>query len=166
MATAGISQSVSRSRVQVFGALAAVAAGVIFAIASGLAAGSPRSGVAAAEATRVHTVTHVVRIDGNRITVTSKPNGSVCFKAPDASGCASRLTDAQLSYDTGRSGKRVVLAGVAGPGVKAVIARLTHKGTVWPTLRRGAFYAVLPRGYKLTSIVKVLAGGRRVAFKA
>lgn len=166
MATAGISQIVSRSRVEVFGALAATVTAVIFAVASGLASGTATSGVAAADATRLHTVTHDVRIDGSTITVTSKPSGSVCFKAPAASGCASRLTDAQLSYDTGRSGKRIVLAGIAGPGVKAVIARLTHKGTVWPTLRKGAFYAVLPRGYKLTSIVKVLAGGRRVAFKA
>ena len=148
-----------------FGALAAVGAGVVFAIARALGAASTTSGVAAANATRLHTVTHVVRIDGNRITMTSKPSGAVCYSAPGAKGCAARLTDAQLSYATGHSGKRIVLTGVAGPRVKAVIARLSHKGTVWPTLHDGAFYALLPRGYKLTSIVKVLAGGRRIAFK-
>lgn len=149
-----------------FGALAAVAAAIIFAVASGISAGTTTSGVAAADATRLQTVTNVVTIDGAKITVTSKPSGSVCYSAPGASGCAAQLTAGQLSYATGRSGTRLVLAGVAGPSVKAVIARLSHKGTVWPQLRSGAFYAVLPQGYRLTSIVKVLAGGHRVAFKA
>jgi len=148
----------------VFGALAAGAAGVAIAVGSALGA-STTSGVAAAEVVRVQTVSHVVHIDGARITVTTKPNGSVCYSAPSVKSCASSLADSQLSYATGHAGKRVVVAGVAGKDVKAVIARLSRKGTVWPTLRNGAFYAVFPRGYRLTSIVKVLAGGRRVAFK-
>jgi hypothetical protein len=47
-----------------------------------------------------------------------------------------------------------------------VIARLSRRGTVWPELRRGVFYTVLPHGLRLRTIVKVLAGGRRVAFTA
>jgi hypothetical protein len=150
---------------QVFGALAALATAVFVAVASGLSSATATSGVAAAQAVRLQTVRHSVHIDGNVVRVTSKSTGAVCFAAPHASSCASTLGDNQLSYATGKAGKRVVLAGVAGAGVKAVIARLTHSGTIWPTLRSGAFYAVLPKGYRLRSIVKVLAGGRRVAFR-
>jgi hypothetical protein len=151
--------------VQVFGALAAVAAGVVVAVASGLGA-TTTSGVAAADAVRLQVVHHSVRIDGTVVRVTSKPSGAVCFAAPHASGCAATLGSSQLAYATGRAGRRYVLAGVAGAGVKAVIAHLSRRGTVWPTLRAGAFYTVLPTGYRLRSIVKVLAGGRRVAFRA
>lgn len=154
------------SRVKVFGALAATAAGVFMAVSSGLGSATATSGVAAADATRLQTVQHTVVIGGARLTVTTKPSGSVCYAAPHVSGCAASLADGQLSYATGRVGPRIVLAGVAGPGVKGVIARLSQKGTVWPTVRGGAFYALLPPGHRLLSIVKVLAGGKRVAFKA
>lgn len=155
----------SRSRLLVFAALAAGAVGVVVAVATALSA-TTTSGVAAAHAVRLHTVRHTVRIDGHAVTVTTKPSGSVCFAGPHVSGCAASLAHGQLAYATGKAGSRVVLAGVAGPGVKAVIARLSHKGTVWPTLHTGAFYAVLPHGHRLTRIVKVLVGGRRVTFNA
>jgi hypothetical protein len=148
----------------VFGGLAAGAVGVFVAVASALGA-SATSGVAAAQATRLQTVTHTLRIDGTRMKVTTKPSGSVCYSAPGVSGCAASLADGQLSYATGQAGRRIVLAGVTGRGVTGVIARLSRKGTVWPTFQSGAFYAVLPHGYRLTGIVKVLAGGRRVSFK-
>ena len=147
-----------------FGGLAAGAAGVFVAVATALGAPTT-SGVAAAQATRLQTVTHTVRIGGTRVEVTTKPSGSVCYSAPGVSSCAASLADGQLSYATGHAGKRIVLAGVTGRGVTGVIARLSRKGTIWPTFRSGAFYAVLPHGYRLSSIVKVLAGGRRVTFK-
>lgn len=152
---------VSWSRVLAFGGLAAVGVGVWIAVAS--APGTPSSGVAGAEATQV---THTVRVGGVDVAVTAKPSGSVCFSAPHVSGCTTSLPTGRLGYATGLDGGRVVLAGVAGTGVRAVIARLTRGGVVWPELRAGAFYAELPAGYRLRTIVKVLAGGRRVAFKA
>jgi hypothetical protein len=125
------------------------------------------SGVAAAEAVQAKPVHRTVRIDGAAIRVTKKPSGAVCYAAPHGiSGCASSLGAEQVSYASGHAGKRLVLAGVAGAHVKAVIVRLTRKGTVWPTFRDGAFYAALPHGYRPVSIVKVLAGGRRVSVKA
>lgn len=154
------------SRVLVLGGLAAAVAGVFIAVSSGLGAATATSGVAAAEATKLQTVHRAVDVGGTTVRVTTKPSGSVCYSAPHVSDCTSSLGDAQLSYTTAHAGGRVVLAGVAGPHVKAVIARLTHKGTIWPALRNGAFYAVLPHGRGLRSIVKVLAGGRRVAFPA
>jgi hypothetical protein len=155
--------ALSRSRGLVFGGLAAAAVGVFLAVSSGLGAATT-GGVAAAQAVRIQAVTHMVHIDGAAVRVTQKPNGAVCFTAPHASDCATSLGASQLAYATGRSGKHVVLAGVVGSSVRAVIARLSNKGTVWPKVSNGAFYAVLPANHRLTSIVKVLAGGRRVAF--
>ena len=150
----------SSSRKLVFVALAAGVAGVFVAVTSALGSGNASSGsVAAAQAVRV-------KVNGAVVTATTKPSGAVCFSAPHVSGCAASVAGGRLAYATGSAGSQVVLAGLAGPSVKAVIARLTHKGTVWPTLRSGAFYVVLPHGYRLTSIVKVLDGGRRVAFRA
>jgi hypothetical protein len=153
-----------RSRALAFGALTVAAVGVVVAVTSALGAQTGTAGVAAAQATRIRAVTHVVHAGGARITVTSKPSGAVCFRAPHVASCAASLAAGQLAYATGKSGRREVLAGVAGPDVKAVIARLTRRGTVWPALSGGAFYAVLPRGDRLRAVVKVLAGGRRVTF--
>jgi hypothetical protein len=152
---------VSSSRVLAFGGVAAAVAGVVLAVTSAL--GSATGGVAAADATQL---TRVVHVGGADVTVTTRPSGTVCFSAARASGCAVGLSGGRLSYATAKDGRRVVLAGVAGPGVKAVIARLSRGGVVWPTLRSGAFYAVLPDGFRLRAIVKVLAGGRRVTFRA
>jgi hypothetical protein len=151
----------SRSRALAFGGVAAVAVGVFVAVSSAFSSAS--SGVAGAEAT---STTRTVHVGGVQMRVTEKPGGAVCFSGPGAASCASSLAPSQLAYATGHVGGRVVLAGVAGSRVKAVIARLTFAGTVWPELHEGAFYTVLPKGFRLRAIVKVLAGGRRVAFAA
>jgi hypothetical protein len=154
----------SRSRALAFGGVAAVAVGVVVAVASAFASASgATSGVAAARATSTSRTVHV---GGGTVRVTQKAGGAVCFSGPGAASCASSLAASQLAYATGRVGGRVVLVGVAGTQVKAVIARLTFAGTVWPELHDGAFYTVLPTGFRLRAIVKVLAGGRRVAFAA
>lgn len=156
----------SRTRVQVFAALGLAGAGVAVAVGTALGTHAPNVGVAAAEATRLAPVTHVVRIDGVRLAVTTKPGGAVCYRGGGISACASSLGKTQVSYATGRSAGRLAAGGVAGTGVRAVILRLTGKGTIWPKLQRGAFYAVLPRGRRLRAVVKVLSGGQRVTFKA
>jgi hypothetical protein len=48
--------------------------------------------------------------------------------------------------------------------VRAVIVRLTSRGTVWATLKDGAFYAAVPKGHNVRAVVKVLAGGQRQSF--
>lgn len=153
----------SRERGLVFGALCAVILAAVFAVTGALGSSTASSGVAGARATLVSASS--VRIDGATIAVTRQGSGA-CYRGPRVSGCASTLTANQISYATGRDGKRVVIAGVAGREVRAVIARLSRGGTVWPKLEGGVFYAVLPRGYRLRSLVKVLAGGRRVSFPA
>jgi hypothetical protein len=154
------------SRALALAGLLAGLVGVVVALTTALSTHTGASGVAAAQVTRVQAVTHDVRVGGVVVAVTRKPNGSVCFRAPAVTACAAHVRADEIGYSTGRSGGRVVLAGVAGPTVRAVIARLTHRGTVWPVLHGGAFYAALPRGLRLSALVKVLAGGRRVSFPA
>lgn len=155
----------SRERGLVFGALGAVTLAAVFAVTGALGSSAATSGVAGARATLVSAGNHSVRIDGATITVTRKGDGA-CYRGPRVSSCASTLTADQISYATGRDGTRVVIAGIAGRGVRAVIARLSRGGTVWPKLDGGVFYALLPRGYRLRALVKVLAGGHRVSFPA
>jgi hypothetical protein len=45
-----------------------------------------------------------------------------------------------------------------------VIVRLTKKGTVWTTMRRGTFFALVPKGYNVRAVVKVLDDGTRKSF--
>jgi hypothetical protein len=56
------------------------------------------------------------------------------------------------------------IGGVAGADVRAVIVKLTRRGTVWATLRDGVFYADVPPAYRVRSVVKVLRDGSRKAF--
>lgn len=155
-------------RLLVLGALAAAAAGVTIAVSNGLAARTavPTVGVAAARVTLTRDVTSIIPVAGVRMAVTRKAGRAACYRAPHVASCAPALRAAEISYATGFAGRRQVLGGVAGARVRAVIARLTHGGTVWPRLRHGAFYAVLPAGFRLRAIVKVLPGGRRVSFAA
>ena len=153
----------SRERGLVFGALCAVIVAAVFAVNGALGSRAATSGVAGTQATLVNAQS--VRVAGTTVVVTRK-HGATCFRAPHVSGCASTLAADQFSYATGRVGKRLVIAGVAGSHVRAVIARLSRGGVVWLTPRDGAFYRVLPHGFKLRALVKVLAGGGRVSFAA
>jgi hypothetical protein len=155
-------------RVLALTALGAGMIGVVVAVSSGLGRqqAGPEVGVAAAEATRLTVITRTVRVAGVHVRVTRKPSGAVCFRARRVGSCASSMGSGRVVYATGIEGGRQVVAGVAGSRVRAVIARLTHRGTVWPALRSGVFCAVLPRGYRVYRLVAVLAGGRRVAVRA
>lgn len=155
-----------RRRAQVFAALAVVGLAVFVAVASALHAQPATVGVAAAETTRVLAVTRTLQVGGVRFTVTRKPNGDVCYAAPAIHSCTSAGARTRLSYATGRARGRQVVGGVVGPKVRAVILKLTGKGTIWPHLQDGAFYATLPARRRLRAIVKVVAGGKRVTFPA
>ena len=153
----------SRERGLVFGALCAVIVAAVFAVNGALGSRAATSGVAGARATLVNA--RAVRVAGATVVVTRK-HRATCFHAPHVSGCASTLAADQFSYATGRAGTRLAIAGVAGSHVRAVVVRLSRGGAVWLTPHDGAFYAVLPRDFKLRALVKVLAGGRRVSFPA
>jgi hypothetical protein len=77
-----------------------------------------------------------------------------------ARSCTSKLAADQIAY----ASSRYAVGGVAGSDVRAVIVRLTKKGTVWATLRRGTFYAAVPAGHAVRTVVKVLTDGSRTSF--
>ena len=77
-----------------------------------------------------------------------------------ARSCVSSLAPDQIAY----ASSRYAVGGVAGSDVRAVIVRLTKRGTVWATMRRGTFYAAVPARHNVRSVVKVLRNGSRTSF--
>jgi hypothetical protein len=137
---------------------AAGAAGAAFAVKSAL---GPRvAGVSAAQAT---VTSHTVSFAGGAVAVRTLPTGTTCFSVRDGAGAGRgclRSGAARIAYAmTPRA-----VGGIAGPHVHAVIVRLTRKGTVWATLRDGAFLARVPAGYRPRAVIKVLDDGSRRSF--
>jgi hypothetical protein len=142
---------------------AALYAGV-FAVRSALDATSSPP-VAAASAVEATVSSQTVSFGHDRVVTRVKPGGAACFKALKgsskvASACFGALAADAIVY----ASSPTAVAGRAGPLVKAVIVRVTGKGTVWAQLKRGAFYAALPKGRRATKVIKVLKGGTRQSF--
>jgi hypothetical protein len=122
---------------------------------------APASGVKAAQATLTSRTTE---FGTARVTVQVLPAGVVCYRVTESTGtsrsCRSRVGAPEIGYTISPSG----IGGVAGRDVRAVIVRLTRRGTVWATLRNGVFYADIPLAYRVRAVVKVLRDGSRTAF--
>jgi hypothetical protein len=141
-------------------AIAAGAAAVLSAL--GASTGSVTPARAAATATLG---SRSVAFGNGRVVLRMQTSSLGCFRvvvgsSTVARSCTSSLAPSQISY----ASSRYAVGGVAGSDVRAVIVRLTRKGTVWGTLRRGTFYAAVPKGYDVRAIVKVLADGSRTSF--
>jgi hypothetical protein len=147
-------------RVVVCGCFAAAATGGTWAVVSAL--GGPVGGVSAAQATA--TLRTVSFGGGASVEVRLLPTGTTCYTLRDGSdgarGCL-RLNAIRIGYAVAPQS----IGGVAGANVRAVIVRLTRKGTVWATLRDGAFYARVPAAYRPRAVVKVLKDGTRRTFR-
>jgi hypothetical protein len=147
-------------------ALASLGAAVAVGAAAVLSAlGAPAAPVAAVHAADLQLTSRSVAFGHSRVVVEARPDGRACFRVNHGSStvarsCVSALRADQISYTASRS----AVGGLAGSRVRAVILKLTKKGTVWATLRRGTFYADVPRGHALRALVKVLAGGSRQMF--
>jgi hypothetical protein len=153
----------TRSRVLALGGLSAGALALAFALVSAL--GPPDRGVAAAKAADATIRSRIVAIGSGKVSIRVLPTGT-CFTVTDRGGTAHacpRTTDAD---DIGFAVTPNGVGGLAGPDIHAVIVRLTRKGTVWATLRDGAFYAAAPDGYRIRRVVKVLRDGSRTGFAA
>jgi hypothetical protein len=149
----------NRGRVLAVGGLAAgIVAGFVAVLA---ALSAPASGVRAAQAT---IASHAVTFDRGRVAVQVLPAGIVCYRVTESSGtsrsCRSDLGSGEIGFTTSPRG----IGGVAGRDVRAVIVKLTRRGTVWATLRSGVFYADVPPAYRVRAVVKVLRDGSRKAF--
>jgi hypothetical protein len=139
------------------GGVAAAAVAVMSALGSG---GQQVSSARAADAT-IHS--HVVAFGRRRVAVRTLP-GRVCFTIWDGAGNGRGCTTSTGRDDIDFALSPHGIGGVAGTGVRAVIVKLTHKGTAWATLRDGAFYADIPSGHAVRRVIKVLRGGARKTF--
>jgi hypothetical protein len=124
--------------------------------------GTSVGGVSAAQATQT---SRTVSFDGGAsVVVRLLPTGTTCYTLRDANGSARgclRLNAIRMGYAVAPES----VGGVAGANVHAVIVKLTRKGTVWATLRDGAFYARVPSAYRPRAVVKVLTDGTRRTFR-
>jgi hypothetical protein len=146
------------SRALVLGSLAAGIAAGTAAVLSAL--GAPAASVSAADAA-APSAARSVAFGSQRVVVQPDRRGTrTCFRVQAARSCASQLTANEIRYVS----TPTAVGGLAGANVRAVIVRLTRKGTVWATLNDGAFYAAVPYGYRARAVVKVLRDGTRKAF--
>jgi hypothetical protein len=153
---------VGRDALALLSVAAAVAAGTA-AVLSAL--GAPTGRVSQAKAADAQMTSRSVAYGHSRVVVQVHPNGRICFRVGHGSStvarsCASGLAASEIGY----ASSRTAVGGIAGADVRAVIVKLTKKGTVWATLRRGTFYAEVPKGHEARAVVKVLAGGARRTF--
>jgi len=138
---------------------AGTAAGLL-AVLSALDAAAP--GVEAAQATLA---SHTVRFGPAQMVVRALPSGVVCFRVIEASGsshaCRKQLRVNEIGYTIAPR----AIGGVAGANVRAVIVKLTRRGTIWATLRDGVFYSNVRSPYRVRAVIKVLRDGSRKTFR-
>jgi hypothetical protein len=141
------------------GGLAAGTVAGLIAVLSALS--SPASGVRGAQATQTSRTT---TFGHARVVVQARPAGIVCYRVIESAGtsrsCSSKLAASEIGFTVSPRG----IGGVAGGDVRAVIVKLTRRGTVWATLRDGVFYADVPHAYRVRAVIKVLRDGTRKAF--
>jgi hypothetical protein len=149
----------NRGRVLAIGGLVGGTAAAFVAVLAALSA--PASGVKAAEATLTSRST---AFGTARVRVQVLPAGTVCWVVAESAGssrsCRSRVGGGEIGFTVSPRG----IGGVAGSGVRAVIVKLTRRGTVWATLKSGVFYADVPPAHRVRVVVKVLRDGSRKAF--
>ncbi|HVU79174.1 MAG TPA: hypothetical protein VHC67_16475 [Gaiellaceae bacterium] len=152
-----------RTRAFAIVGLGAGAAAGLAAVLAALAA--PPDTLSQAKAADATITYHSVSFGHDRVAVERRPGGRLCFtvnrgNSTAARSCAGAVGATEIHY----ASSRTAIGGLAGSSVRAVIVRLTKKGTVWATLRDGAFFAAVPKNHRVRAVVKVLAGGRRQTF--
>jgi len=151
-------------------ALAALAGGAAAAYVAVVdALGTPGPGPQAAEAADTTLASRTVVFPGARVVVRAGGEGGACYRvvlgpSTAARACTTRLAPDEVSVAVSRT----TVGGLAGARVRAVIVKLTRKGTTWATLRHGAFVAHLPKAHTARAVVKVLRDGThvRIALRA
>lgn len=149
----------TRTRVLAVGGLATGTAAALVAVLAAL--GAPVQGLAAAQATLT---SRTVSFGAASVQVRRLPSGTICYRITDSAGtsrsCRLRIAANEIGFAISPRG----IGGVAGVEVHAVIVKLTRFGTVWATMRDGAFYADVPLAYRVRAVIKVLRDGSRKAF--
>ena len=139
-------------------AVAAAAAAAYLAVHSGLNAGA--SGPPEPKGAKSHTTA----FGPSTVVVTGTSSGVVCYRVIEPSGsshgCRAPVKPTEIAYTVSPH----AIGGVAGADVRAVIVKLTRRGTKWATLRDGVFYADVPIPYRVRAVIKVVRGGARERF--
>lgn len=146
------------------GSLAVAVAAAVAAVLSALGA-STASVTPAKAAAPIALGSRSVAFGNGRIVLRMRTGSLGCFRvvvgsSTVARSCTSNLAADQIAY----ASSRYAVGGLAGSDVRAVIVRLTNKGTVWATLRRGTFYVAVPASHNVRAVVKVLTDGSRTSF--
>jgi hypothetical protein len=140
-------------------ALAAATAAALVAVLTALHA--PVDGVEAAQATLS---AHTESFGGAQVIVRALPSGITCYRVIATGGsshaCRKRVGVNQIGYTVAPR----AIAGVAGKNVRAVIVKLSRRGTKWATIQNGVFYANVPIAYRVRGVIKVLRDGSRKRF--
>jgi len=148
-----------RGRVLTLLAVSAAAAAAYLAVHSGLNAGAT-GGTAKSAATKPHTTT----FGASSVHVTVTSSGVVCYRVIERTGsshgCRKPVNATEMAYTVSPH----AIGGVVGSDVRAVIVKLTRRGTKWATIRDGTFYADVPIPYHVRAVIKVLRGGTRERF--
>jgi hypothetical protein len=123
-----------------------------------------------------HVTSHTVVVVGVRIVIRRSSSGVVCYEAlrPHVQHPYSALASCVLGFPpraisfviASRHTGQQMLAGIAGPGVGDVFARLVPQRIFRPAMKEGAFFGFVPNGYRVRAIVKVLKDGTRRTFVA
>ncbi|HWJ31336.1 MAG TPA: hypothetical protein VNR59_03260 [Gaiellaceae bacterium] len=152
-------------RALALGSLAAAFAAGAAAVLSGL--GAPSATVTPAKAAPPAGLgSRSVAFGNGRVVLIMRTSSLGCFRVTLGSSTVARscvstsLGPTEIAY----ASSRYAVGGVAGSNVRAVIVRLTKKGTVWATMRRGTFYAAVPAKHNVRAVVKVLSDGSRTSF--
>jgi hypothetical protein len=149
----------------VLGAVAAAIAAGAAAVLSALGAPTGSVSPAKAAAPAVALGSRSVAFGNGRVVLRMRTSTLGCFRVVVGSSTVARSCTASLGADQiAYASSRYAVGGVAGDDVRGVIVRLTKKGTVWAALRRGTFYAAVPAGHDVRTVVKILADGTRTAF--
>ena len=141
-------------------AVAAAAAAVLSALGASSASVTPAKAAAPVLSSRS------VAFGNSRVVLRMRTSSFGCFRvvvgsSTVARSCTSSLAANEIAY----ASSRYAVGGGAGSDVHGVIVRLTRKGTVWATLRRGTFFSAVPSGYTVRAVVKVLTDGSRTSFR-
>ena len=155
----------NRSRTLALSALTTGGAAGLAAVVTALSAPNSTVSEAKAASATASLAPRTVSFPGARVVLKARPGGLACFTvnlgtSTVGRSCLGHLYPDEISY----ASSRYAVGGLAGSNVRAVIVKLTRKGTVWATLRRGAFYAKVPRGYNVRAVVKLLRDGSRKTF--
>jgi hypothetical protein len=149
----------TRGRVLALLAFGAVTAAGVLAVLSALH--TEVDGIEAAQATLT---SNTVSFGAAQVVVRKLPSGITCYRVIEASGsshaCRKRIRVNEIGYTVAPR----AIGGVAGANVRAVIVKLTRRGTKWTTLRDGVFYADVPLAYRVRAVIKVLRDGSRKRF--